>query len=110
MSKDLPKMYHNTFDKEINNNKCIYSSLLDRKEEKTKEVVKEKDIKFDRFSIEQKIFNIFNAKDYIYKADVTIVTDEQVLKKRIVGKNSNNLITMDNEYIPISIIRDIYKN
>ena len=110
MSKDLPKMYQNTFNKEINNNRCIYSSLLDKKEIKHKEKVKEKDVKFDRFTIEQKIFNIFNSKDYIYKADVTIVTDNQVLQKRIIGKNSDNLITMDNEYIPISIIRDIYRS
>ena len=29
-------------------------------------------------------------------------------KKRIVGKTKTNLITMNNEYIPINIIRDIY--
>jgi len=109
MSKDLPKMYHNNFDKEINNNRCVFSSLIDKKEEiKPKEIIK--DNRYDRFTIEQKIFNIFNAKDYIYKADVTIVTDNQTLQKRIVGKNNNNLITIDNEYIPISIIRDIYRN
>ena len=70
----------------------------------------ENDSNVNVFTIEQKIFNIFNSKDYIYKADVTIVTDTQTLKKRIIGKNNNNLITIDNEYIPISIINDIYKN
>lgn len=111
MSKDLPKMYQNTFNKEINNNRCIYSSLLDRNELKQnkKNIKKTKEYKHDRFTIEQKIFNIFNSKDYIYKADVIIVTDNQVLQKRIIGKNSDNLITIDNEYIPISIIKDIYK-
>jgi len=109
MSKDLPKMYQNSFDKEINNNRCVFSSLIDKKEKnKPKELLN--DNKYDRFTIEQKIFNIFNSKDYIYKADVTIVTDNQVLQKRVVGKNNANLITIDNEYIPISIIRDIYKN
>jgi hypothetical protein len=29
--------------------------------------------------------------------------------KRIVARNKNNLITIDNEFIPINIIRDIYK-
>ena len=105
--KDLPKMYHNDFNKSINNNRSVFSSLTD------KPILKEENIsvdKKDRFTIEQKIFNIFNSKDYIYKADVTIITDNQTLKKRIIGKNANNLITIDNEYIPISIINDIYKS
>jgi len=110
MGKELPKMYHNDFNKDINNNRCVFSSMIDKKEERITKKDTIGDLKNDRFAIEQKIFNIFNSKDYIYKADVMIVTDEQVLKKRIIGKNNNNLITMDNEYIPISIIRDIYKS
>jgi len=108
MKKDLPEMYRNTFDKNINNNKCVFSSLIDNKTRNSTNINKNKK-EYDRFTIEQKIFNIFNSKDYIYKADVTIITENETLKKRIVGKNSNNLITIDNEYIPISIIRDIYK-
>ena len=38
-----------------------------------------------------------------------IVTDGDTLRRRIVARNRNNLITIDNEYIPISVIRDIYK-
>ena len=30
------------------------------------------------------------------------------MNKRIVGKTKTNLITMDNEFIPINMIRDIY--
>lgn len=48
--------------------------------------------------------------NYIYKIDVVIVTDNNKVIKRIIGKNKNNLITMDNEYIPINTIRDIYIN
>ena len=109
MSKQLPEMYRNEVNKKINNNKYVFSSLIKEKENKNiqEDII---NIKNDRFTIEQKIFNIFNSKDYIYKADVTIVTDTQTIKKRIIGKNNNNLITIDNEYIPISIIRDIYKN
>ena len=38
------------------------------------------------------------------------MTERELLKdkKRIVGKTKTNLITMNNEYIPINIIRDIY--
>jgi len=101
-------MYEFSIDKDINNNRCVFSSMFNNKNEnKSKGIITDK--RFDRFTIEQKIFNIFNAKDYIYKADVNIVTDNGILNKRIVGKNANNLITMDNEYIPISDIKDIYK-
>ncbi len=107
MSKELPKMYRNNIDKEINNSQSVYSSMYNidnkpRKEENLSRLDKE-------FLINQKINNIFNATDYIYKADVTIVTENGSVQKRIVGKNRDNLITMDNEYIPISSIIDIYK-
>ena len=62
----------------------------------------------NNYTIEQKIHNIFNSPNYIYKIDVVIVTDKGKENKRIVGKTKTNLITMDNEYIPINTIRDIY--
>ena len=64
----------------------------------------------NNYTVEQKIYNIFNSPNYIYKIDVVIVTDNNKVIKRIIGKNKNNLITMDNEYIPINTIRDIYIN
>lgn len=67
------------------------------------------DSKYSSISVDKKIDNIFNAPDYVYKADVTIVTDTEKIRKRIVARNNNNVITIDNEYIPIAIIRDIYK-
>mgnify|MGYP007070340742 CR=1 FL=1 len=94
MGKKLPDMFHNNINKQIDNNKKIYSSLID----KDKENRSIKDLsKVDRFAIEQKIFNIFNSSDYIYKADVTIVMEGGEFKKRIVGKNTDNIITIDNE-------------
>ena len=97
--KELPKMYHNTIDKDINNNEKMYSTMYnnDRK-------ISNK----NNYTVEQKIYNIFNSPNYIYKIDVTIVTDKGKTNKRIVGKTKTNLITMDNEYIPINTIRDIY--
>ena len=67
-------------------------------------------INFDAyFLLLQKINSIFNSCDFVYKADVTIVTSTGTLKKRIVGKNQNSLITIDGEYIDIKDIIDIYK-
>ena len=68
-----------------------------------------KQVKYDSISIDKKIRDIFLADDYVYKADVYIETDNDQLKKTIIGRKNGYLITIDNEYIPISIIRNIYK-
>lgn len=105
--KDLPKMYHNKIDKDIKNNEKFFSTMYDKKIEKENN----KNIFINNknnYTVEQKIYNIFNSPNYIYKIDVTVVTDSGIQNKRIVGKTKTNLITMDNEYIPISTIRDIY--
>ena len=99
-------MYHNTIDKDINNNEKMYSTMYnnDRKIYNNNIFINNK----NNYTVEQKIYNIFNSPNYIYKIDVTIVTDKGKTNKRIVGKTKTNLITMDNEYIPINTIRDIY--
>ena len=104
--KELPKMYHNTIDKDINNNEKMYYTMYnnDRKISNNNIFINNK----NNYTVEQKIYNIFNSPNYIYKIDVTIVTDKGKTNKRIVGKTKTNLITMDNEYIPINTIRDIY--
>lgn len=100
---DLPRMYHNKIEKDLNNNKKVFSTL--EKEEERKSInINDK----NNYTVEQKIYNIFNSPNYIYKIDVVIVTDTSKEIKRIVGKTKTNLITMDNEYIPINKIRDIY--
>ena len=43
----------------------------------------------------------------IYKADVSITTKDGIILKRIIGRNSTHLITIDNELVPISDIIDI---
>lgn len=106
--KDLPEMYHN-IRKEFNNNERVYSTIYDNKKNSIFEKVKDKIIDNKKeYTIEQKIYNIFNSPNYIYKMDVTIITDKGKFDKRIVGKTRTNLITMDGEYIPINTIRDIY--
>lgn len=102
--KELPRMYQNKINKKIGSIQKVYSTLNESRNNK-----KEDNIRYSSISIDKKIDNIFNASDYVYKADVTIVTDKETINKRIVARNKNNIITIDNEYIPISIIRDIYK-
>ena len=81
-----------------------YNMVVDNMEDYLSSVINNK----NNYTVEQKIYNIFNSPNYIYKIDVIIVTDKGKDKKRIVGKTKTNLITMNNEYIPINIIRDIY--
>lgn len=103
MNKELPKMYHNKINKTVNSIQKVYSSMENHKNNELRQN------KYSSISIDQKIEQIFKEKDFVYKADVEIITDAETIKKRIVARNQNNLITIDNEYIPISIIRDIYK-
>ncbi len=109
--KDLPKMYHNQIDKDIKNNNYVFSTMDSGEKDYSQG---RKDTNFSQvnndrnYTVEQKIYNIFNSPNYIYKIDVIIVTDKDSSKKRIVGKTKTNLITIDGEYIPINTIRDIY--
>lgn len=106
MNKELPRMYQNKINKNINNTQKVFSSM--EREQKPKEEKKANNT-YSNIPINKKIDNIFNSYDYVYKANVTIVTDNETIKKTIVARDTNNLITINNEYIPISVIRDIYK-
>ena len=96
-------MYHNKINKTVNSIQKVYSSIENHENNELRQN------KYSSISIDQKIEQIFQEKDFVYKADVEIITDTETIRKRIVARNQNNLITIDNEYIPISIIRDIYK-
>lgn len=106
--RELPKMYRNKIEKEICNNDKIFSTIYNNSRsidiENNKTILNNK----NNYTVEQKIANIFNSPNYIYKVDVVIVTNNKTLNKRIVGKTKTNLITIESEYIPINSIRDIY--
>lgn len=95
--KQIPKVYANKIDKKFENNKTYYKS---NGTDSTEPIM-------DDRSIEQKIKEIFSSPRYIYRANVEIVLEDQTIVKKIIGKNGSNLITMDNELIPISNILDI---
>ena len=102
MKKDLPKMYHSSINKEIDNVQNIYSTINNEFDNNIRTT------NYNKFDIEKKINNIFNSPNFIYKADVNILTDKGLLNKRIIAKRNEYLITIDNETIPINIIKDIY--
>ena len=101
MDKKIPKVFANKVDSDGNNKKVFHSTdkILDNEKEVSKFSYKK--------NINQKINDIFNSSSYIYKADVLIKLKDEEVNKRIVGRNSTHLITMDNELIPISDIIDI---
>ena len=89
------KVFQNIIDKEINNN---------RKYSVTKDSVV-----LENHSVLEKINSIFNDKNYIYKADVTITLKDKIINRKIIGKKGDNLVTIDNELISIKDIIDINK-
>lgn len=106
LEKKLPKVFANKVDKNAGNNENVFYSdhdnkVYDKIEDKVNSVGAPKK------NINQKINDIFNSPNYIYKADVTIKLKNETITKRIVGRNSTHLITMENELIPISDIVDI---
>lgn len=105
MKKELPKMYHSQINKNINNVQCTYSSINKGKNNNNDRAL---NTNYTLYDIETKITNIFNSPSFVYKADVNILTDSGLSKKRIIGKKNGYLITMDNELIPIGTIKDIY--
>lgn len=113
MEKKLPKVFANKIDKELQNNDKVYYS---KEETQKKEEVKGEKSKLDKRkklpdlsnkNVNQKITAIFNSPNYVYKADVDIKLKSGKINKKIIGKNLTNLITIDNELIPISEIVDI---
>ena len=99
MMSDKPKMYRGSIRNDINNNRSIYASYNDKKDIRV----------YDSSEVRKKIDDIFNSSTFIYRTKVNIVVNGEVLVKKVIGVYNNNLVTIDNEHIPISMIDDIYK-
>ena len=96
--KEKPQMYQNRVNKEFHNNKIVYTSF-------------DKNVNIKQYTgdeIRKKINSIINSNSFIYSKLVHIVINNETITRKIIGIYSNNLITIDNEYIPIDNIEDIY--
>ena len=98
--KKLPKVYKNKITKKINNNKTVCYL----KEEK--ELFNPIEIP----TIKDKIEKVFSGYGYAYNIPVTIKTSNQTYETSLIAKTSNNIITLDNNIIPISDIIDFKIN
>lgn len=108
--KKLPKVFANKIEKSLdNNNNVFYSAKGDDVDVRHDDTSSkdERSLGIIGQNINQKINAIFSSPRYVYKADVNITTKEGKFFKRIIGKNSTHLITIDNELVPITDIIDI---
>ena len=103
MDKKLPGVFANRISSSAAHNDTVYYTNSNHKEEINN--LNNKKNKYQ--NINQKINSIFNSPRYVYKANVKIKLKDETIKRKIIGKNSLHLITMDNELIPISDIIDI---
>lgn len=95
--KKLPKIYQNNINKTIKNNKNV-CYLKDDMSQPQKE---------DNQSIETTLDKIFSGIGYSYNIPVLIETPTKVYDTSLVAKTSNNIITLDNEIIPLTNITSL---
>lgn len=95
--KDLPKVFANKIEKELNNTQEFFYGS-DRGIKKT-----------NNMSITKKINLIFADSHHVYKSKVNIETKDGNIVKTVVGRTPTNLITLEGELIPIASIIDISK-
>lgn len=95
MDKDLPNIFKGKVSDSNNQDKSILG------EEKKEKIVPQK-------SVDNQIRDIFNSSEFLYKADVLItLNDNNTLKKTIIGRSNNSLITIDDELIDVKDISRI---
>ena len=106
MEKKLPKVFANKIEKQLDNNKSVFYSSIDEKNNtNTNRSVDSLNLNIP--NVNQKINSIFASPKYVYKADVDITMKDGIVSKRVIGRNQTHLITIDNELIPITDILDI---
>lgn len=93
MDKDLPNIYKGNVSNDNNQNESILGE--------------KRDIVFKR-SVDDQIRDVFNSPDFVYKADTFItLKNGDKIKKTIIGRSNNSLITIDDELIDVKDIESI---
>ena len=95
--KKLPKLYKNETNHFINHNCKTYH-------------IKEERIEEENISFSQEILDqIFNGLGHPYNQKVLIKTKNKTYETYLVSKTKQNILTLDNEIIPIEDILYIQK-
>ena len=103
MKKKLPGIYKGIVKKNSQNQKQSIFNIH------TEKVSEEDESKMENDKpVNVQIKDIFTSPNYVYKADVSIITtDGENIKKTIIGRTNNSLITIDDELIDVSKISKI---
>ena len=106
MKKKLPGIYKGTVKNANRNQKQVV--LSSKKEEIQYEEKTIETNKIEEKTVNRQIKDIFNSPNYVYKANVSItMQDGENIKKTIIGRTNNSLITIDDELIDVSKISRI---
>ena len=98
----LPKIYKNTIDKEIHNNKTVYYGTKEEKASSFQTFEEEK-------NIQKVIDEILNMPTYSFDIPLRIHTKDKIYDTSIVAKSNGTILTFDNDKIPINSIQKIEK-
>ncbi len=99
----LPKIYQNTIEKEIHNNKKVYYG---RSSEQSKVEHKNQEEPKDVLDI---IDEIFSLPTYSFNIPLSIYTKDKVYNTSLIAKSKNTVITFDNDVIILDDIVRIEK-
>lgn len=101
MNNKIPKIYVNKLDKQIDNNKKVYYSFYDQKEE----IISEEPL--DYMDMQNKISELFKSTDFVYKKKFLIKTKDFEQEFTIISKSFDYLLTINGDKIYIQDIIDI---
>ena len=99
MTKKLPNIFRGKAPKNLNQT----TSIINQDDEITD--IKDED---EEKSVNRQIKDIFSSDNFVYKADTLItMIDGTTIKKTIIGKTNDSLITIDDELIEVNKISKI---
>ena len=93
--KDLPRVFANPIDRNVNNVRTSYGKLSDAKNVRNESEIRDK------------IEKLFKSKDTIYSIDCIITFENNIERYTIIGRTESNLVTRTQKLIPIKDIYDI---
>lgn len=100
--KKLPKIYQNTINKKINNNKttCYLKNNSNNDRNYTT---------MDNISVNSFIDDIFNTTGYVFNIPIIIKTNNNIYNTSLIAKRNGYILTLDNNKIKIDDIVSIQR-
>ena len=96
MGKKLPGIFSNKINKKLNNNDEYFVSNNSNI-----------NYKLSKEEVKEKINNILNSSDFVYRVNVLIALKDKNITRKIIALKDDNLLTIDGEYIKLDDILDI---